>query len=309
MEVLNKFRQLLWLFDERTYDNRRGIDVFNGMIAEVREFCVNVGADIIDPKYRPNWRTVILFTSVVTFFISICYTFYHKWGHWLYLVEAAPIVALFVQAVVKTYHAFFSIPFLRSIYGLIAVDVICMIIILQIFGVADVFINQLKSLDDVLEQENRNEEIVNKKIIDICLMHEEIIQYEVEMDESYKTVVLVQIITSIAEISTTLFVFYLTGHINALFLAVSAVWQLLEFCLLGVTLTIKNEQIVRSLYDIKWYRLTTKQQKILGIVLQGAQNAVEITIGGLALLNLETFVEVMKKIYSYYAMLMQFLEQ
>ncbi|XP_055589100.1 putative odorant receptor 83c [Uranotaenia lowii] len=273
-DVQERIRQVVWLFDERALDNRQGIDVFNDVVSALRRFCKSVGADILDPNYRYSWRTLVLLSTFVAYWLSTVYTIHFKWA-----------------------------------YGLVAADVACMIIILQIFGVADVFINQLKSLDDVLEQHDGNEEYVYHKVRGICLMHEEIIQYEIEMDESYKTVVLVQIVTSIAEISTSLFVFYLTGHINALFLAVSAVWQLFEYCLLGVTLTIKNEQIVRALYDIKWYRLTTKQQKMLGIVLQRAQNAVEITIGGLALLNLETFVEVMKKIYSYYAMLMQFLDQ
>ncbi|XP_055592647.1 putative odorant receptor 83c [Uranotaenia lowii] len=183
-----------------------------------------------------------------------------------------------------------------------------MLIILHIVGVADVFKNQLKSLDDLIDREDKDAEKIHVNVLGICLMHEEIIEYEEELDESYKTVVLFQIITSILEISTCLFILYMTGHINALFLAISAVWQLLEFCLLGVTLTIKNEEIARALYDIKWYKLSSKHQRMLGFVLHNAQNAVEITVGGLALLNLETFVEVMKRIYSYCAMLIQFLK-
>ncbi|XP_055592645.1 odorant receptor 67d-like [Uranotaenia lowii] len=195
-----------------------------------------------------------------------------------------------------------------GIVGILAADVSNMLFILNVVEVADVFKNQLKSLDVILDGMHNDEEIVHRQVLGICSMHEEIVLYSEELESSYGTVILFQIVTSIVEISTGLFIFHMTGHINAFFLVLGAIWQLLEFCLLGVTLTVKNEEIVRALYDLKWYHLSTRHQRMLGLILHKAQNAVEISIGGLAWLNLETFVEVMKTIYSYYAMLKEFIK-
>lgn len=47
-----------------------------------------------------------------------------------------------------------------------------------------------------------------------------------------------------------------------------------------------------ALYDTYWYKLTNTEQKMIGYMLHRSQNAVEMTIGGISLLNMETFVEV-----------------
>ncbi|XP_055596885.1 putative odorant receptor 83c [Uranotaenia lowii] len=82
----------------------------------------------------------------------------------------------------------------------------------------------------------------------------------------------------------------------------------MQFCILGAALTIKNDQVKVAIYDTKWYDLPVEEQKMLAIVLHKSQNSVEMTIGGLALLNMETFVQILKMIYSYFAMLLQLME-
>lgn len=54
----------------------------------------------------------------------------------------------------------------------------------------------------------------------------------------------------------------------------------------------QNDQARIALYNTKWYLLSISDQQRLKFVLHRSQNAVEMTIGGLALLNMETFVAV-----------------
>ncbi|XP_065088822.1 putative odorant receptor 83c [Ochlerotatus camptorhynchus] len=115
--------------------------------------------------------------------------------------------------------------------------------------------------------------------------------YEEMLDEHYGVCVFVQVLSSVACIALSLFNFYMTYNIGALTFLIFSFFQLLEFCVLGTILTIKNDQIMRALYDTCWYRLSTEEQKMMAFMLHRSQNAVEMTVGGLALLNMETFVE------------------
>lgn len=54
----------------------------------------------------------------------------------------------------------------------------------------------------------------------------------------------------------------------------------------------QNDEIMLALGDTRWYYLPCEMQKMMGFMLQRSQNAVEMTIGGISLLNMETFVEV-----------------
>ncbi|XP_055589098.1 odorant receptor 67d-like [Uranotaenia lowii] len=204
----------------------------------------------------------------------------------------------------SAYHVFLIF---MGTYGSLAADLGMMLITFNIIGIVDIFKNLLKELDDMLELDDFNERKIHESVLQVCVAHKEVIAYEEALDKSYRRVVFVQVMTSVAILSTTLFVFYMTMQIANLLFMLAAILQLLEFCILGVTITIKNDQIVRALYDIRWYKLPVKQQRILSFILFKSQNAVEMTIGGLAELNMSTFVEIVKTIYTYFAMMIQFI--
>ncbi|XP_055607005.1 putative odorant receptor 83c [Uranotaenia lowii] len=89
---------------------------------------------------------------------------------------------------------------------------------------------------------------------------------------------------------------------------IGALFQLLEFCLLGTIYTVQNEAMIRSIYEVKWYLLPADERRMWSFMLHKSQNAVNLTIGGLAVLNVETFVEIIKTIYQCFAMLINFVK-
>lgn len=70
----------------------------------------------------------------------------------------------------------------------------------------------------------------------------------------------------------------------------------------------QNEQIIDHIYDINWYLLSADQAKQVGFMLHMAQNPTSITIGNLAPLNVESYMSLVKSIYSYVMVLVTFLE-
>ncbi|XP_055589104.1 odorant receptor 85b-like [Uranotaenia lowii] len=210
-----------------------------------------------------------------------------EWGYW---------VTTFYHVTVVTV----------AFCGLLTSDMALMAIVLHIVGLADVFQNTLVELDDMLERPNPNVRDIIKKQATICVMHKEIIRYEEDLDEFYGLIIFIQVLASVANLTIALFLSYMTGKIASFLFLVAMFGQLLEFCSAGTVLTLKNEEILLSLYNTLWYKLPTSNQRTLCIMLQRSQNAVEMTIGGLSLLNLETFI--LKRIYSYSAIIRNFVE-
>nr|XP_029727657.1 putative odorant receptor 83c [Aedes albopictus] len=201
-----------------------------------------------------------------------------------------------------------AVMIILAIAGILAADMAIMILVLHIFGIVDIFSNKLEALDRILENPIVDPELVKSKVTEICVMHREIIKYEEDLDECYHTTVFIQVMSSVSCLSMALFVVYMTRDWTRVMFLGATFFQLLEFCTLGTALTLKNDQARIALYNTKWYLLSISDQQRLKFVLHRSQNAVEMTIGGLALLNMETFVAIMKTIYSYFTMLITFIE-
>ncbi|XP_058456982.1 odorant receptor 67d-like [Malaya genurostris] len=85
-------------------------------------------------------------------------------------------------------------------------------------------------------------------------------------------------------------------------------YQLLFCCFMGTVQEMKNEQLEREIYNLTWYKLPISQQKSLLLMLQRAQNPVPLTLifGDL---NMPTFLQIYKTIYSVFAMLLRVQEE
>ncbi|XP_053696907.1 odorant receptor 67d-like [Sabethes cyaneus] len=251
---------------------------------------------------------VTYFVAGSAFFVLPIYMLVIKQEKTLILPLELPFVETFSDAgyvIIMVYHAVMVI---IAIAGILAADMGIMIYVLHIVGIVDVFVNNLDELDEMLVQPDTSERAKQQKFTEICIMHREIIRYEEDLDECYYYTVFVQVITSVSCLSLTLFVVYMTRNwIRGMFI-LATFFQLLEFCLLGTALRVKNDHAIDAIYNCKWHLLSTSDKRRLAIMLHRAQNPVEMTIGGLALLNMETFVEIIKTIYSYFAMMISFLE-
>lgn len=54
----------------------------------------------------------------------------------------------------------------------------------------------------------------------------------------------------------------------------------------------QNEEIIEAIYGAQWYLLREPERRCFTLMLHKSQNYTEMTIGGFAPLNLETFVAV-----------------
>ncbi|XP_062542279.1 uncharacterized protein LOC134210252 [Armigeres subalbatus] len=69
-----------------------------------------------------------------------------------------------------------------------------------------------------------------------------------------------------------------------------------------------NDEVILAINGTMWYMLDKSQLKMIQFMLHRCQNPSNLTVGGFAPLNIETFVEIMKTIYQFFAMMINFVE-
>nr|QGW45437.1 odorant receptor 64 [Bradysia odoriphaga] len=69
-------------------------------------------------------------------------------------------------------------------------------------------------------------------------------------------------------------------------------------CILGTAIKTENDNFSAAIYDIPWYDYPLAEQKKVLLLLHSSQNAMELWIGPVAPLNVESAMEITKSIYS-----------
>lgn len=54
----------------------------------------------------------------------------------------------------------------------------------------------------------------------------------------------------------------------------------------------KNDELINTICDLPWYLMNINGRKTLALMLQRSQNATSLTFGGMAPMNMNSFVEV-----------------
>ncbi|XP_037040732.1 odorant receptor 67d-like [Bradysia coprophila] len=74
--------------------------------------------------------------------------------------------------------------------------------------------------------------------------------------------------------------------------------ELYILCILGTAIKTENDNFSAAVYDIPWYEYPLTEQKKVLLLLHSSQNAMELWIGPVAPLNVESAMEITKSIYS-----------
>ncbi|KAL9693326.1 hypothetical protein quinque_012611 [Culex quinquefasciatus] len=172
--------------------------------------------------------------------------------------------------------------------GLSAADTVILLFVANLIAYVDVFTNELDELNAMLNEEIRDETKIKQQVRTICTQHQDIIEYESDLDERYIVISFGQVIGAVTSMSVSIFLVYMDNFIPGY--------------------PIVNEEIVDAIYSTNWYLLPEPERRCFALMLHKSQNFTEMTIGGFAPLNLETFVAIMNRIYSYFMMLISFIE-
>ncbi|EJY57634.1 AAEL017294-PA [Aedes aegypti] len=189
------------------------------------------------------------------------------------------------------------------VIGFTAADSVILLFVCSLIAIVDVFTYDLRELTAMLNETYPNRFAIRKRMRQLFMQQLEIIEYESDLDERYFVSYFIQILSGVMGITITLFLIYKANYVQGCALLLSLFGQLLEMCLLGTIFSIKNEEITEAFYGMDWYLMDILEQKCIALMLHKSQHFVQMTVGGLRPLNMETFIVIIKSIYTYLMML------
>ncbi|XP_053688931.1 odorant receptor 67d-like [Sabethes cyaneus] len=178
-------------------------------------------------------------------------------------------------------------------------DCFYMTMLMNSFTQIDLLIDSLKEMNEKIEQNCDDIVPIFEKIVK---RHQEHLQYLRTVENVFRFFYFITFVSLSLVLVTSLFaVVMLSWYQGYVFIAFVS-YQMFFGCFLGTILEWKNEQLQREIYNILWYKLENSQQMLLRFMLLSAQDSITLTVifGNL---NIPTFLQVYKTVYSIFTML------
>uniref|UniRef100_A0A182R169 Odorant receptor n=1 Tax=Anopheles farauti TaxID=69004 RepID=A0A182R169_9DIPT len=137
--------------------------------------------------------------------------------------------------------------------------------------------------------------------------HQDLITYVESLKTCYEAICLVQVATCSISIMFNLFLAITTDWYATYSFIVISWFQLLVFSFLGTVLQEMNYRLVTIISSLPWFLLPTEEQMRFKFMLSRSQLPTEMFIRSVGPLNMETFTDIMQKIYSAFTMMYSFL--
>ncbi|KAL9704978.1 hypothetical protein quinque_008496 [Culex quinquefasciatus] len=184
-------------------------------------------------------------------------------------------------------------------------DSIYMMTLMSAFTQIDLLKLSLEEMSEMVDQKHEDLENFFKKLIN---RHQEHLQYLRTVEIVYCFNFFLTFLCLASVLIMSLFaVVKLSWYQGYVFIAFIS-YQLFFGCFLGTLLAMKNEQLQHEIYKISWYKLSIPHQKLLQFMLKSAQEPVCLTVI-FAPLDMGTFLQVYKSIYSMFTMLLTVQEE
>ncbi|KFB47252.1 AGAP010505-PA-like protein [Anopheles sinensis] len=197
---------------------------------------------------------------------------------------------------------------LLALAGFSAAESVILLFVGSLAGYADVLKNEIDELNSILQDADRtgDRSMVKQKILKIICLHQRILEYEKDLEERYSLNNFVQVFSVMLTLGGALFLCIITNSITMYTVVLCVAIQLFELCLLGTILSVKNEEIEATVYNSLWYLMDRSEKSTFLILFHRSQHAVEMTVANMGSLNIVLFVTILRKIYGFTMMLMNF---
>lgn len=183
--------------------------------------------------------------------------------------------------------------------GINATTMIVLLLLVQNCIEIDVLKARLKVLTGIIHNIVTQEEDVSNLVKDIFEEHQALNGFIDACEDLFSIQYLSDHFVFGIQTCLALFIclrqFWLPGYL----LTILGLVIIFTLHLLGTIIEVKLEKLTFDVYDVPWYLMSVKNQKMYWYFLGNTQNTTRFTVGGRVSLNLDTFVRFYKRIYSY----------
>uniref|UniRef100_A0A182NL77 Uncharacterized protein n=1 Tax=Anopheles dirus TaxID=7168 RepID=A0A182NL77_9DIPT len=146
-----------------------------------------------------------------------------------------------------------------------------------------------------------------KRMRGLYRYHQDLITYVESLQVCYEAICFVQVFSCSFSVMFNLFLALTTDWYATYSFIVISLFQLFVFSFFGTVLQIMNDRLVTDISNLPWYLLPTEEQLRYKFMLNRSQIPAEMVIRSVGPLNMETFTNIMQKIYSAFTMMYSFL--
>ncbi|XP_039957290.1 odorant receptor 67d-like [Bactrocera tryoni] len=196
--------------------------------------------------------------------------------------------------------------FLFGAFGLFAGDLFFLLFLGQPMLFLDLLVLKVKSLNEAAAE---NSSTAERLLIEIIEWHQYYTDYNLRCNRIFYYINSMQIVTSGISIICTLYIILLGDWPGAYLYILVAFGGLYLYCIMGTKIQTCNTAFCEELWNINFYDLEVKNQKMIIPILMKAQNPCEIKVGGFLPLSVQTALKITKTIYGIFTMMLGFLEE
>ncbi|XP_043267529.1 odorant receptor Or2-like [Venturia canescens] len=238
--------------------------------------------------------------------------------------KALPISAGVFHDDVKKFHIWHALQVpttCDSVIAIIALDTAIPFYVLQACAHMQLCQNVFERIADSIRLDETltdGEDDWNTKRTKFCQLvvkgvvyHSEILQYTKDVEDIFQTVILAQILASLAAICGYCFGILVgdeTERPKIMTCLLSVTAELLLICWPPDILQTEGLKVGDAAYNLPWYDWTREEGKLICMIIAKSQRPVIITARKMAIMSLETFTWVMKSAFSLLTLLRQILE-
>ncbi|XP_037047175.1 putative odorant receptor 83c [Bradysia coprophila] len=272
---------------------------------------------------RGNWEKCLdkwlhRFKQVSTFHIIV---------HWVaaFLLLCFPLYGYFVLGVMVPFFEL-VIPFVddTTIHGyFIALAfqlVLCVVVVSIMYSVDYIFILTLftgTAIIDLVEEDCKaltfaihnsigiGDHHINDLLTTAIKRNQFMRRYLNKVCAIFEDGSLIQLYCGGFTLCVCLFVAKMSEWFAVYFVAISALYQMSLYCLMGTMIEWKSNQLSIAVYNVPWHNLCISQQKEFRYFFQMSQSTMTVKLMGSLTLNVQTGMAILKSIYSLYILIDQ----
>ncbi|XP_017468648.1 PREDICTED: odorant receptor 67d-like [Rhagoletis zephyria] len=199
-----------------------------------------------------------------------------------------------------------TVVFLAGAFGLFAGDLFFLLFLGQPSLLLDLLVLKVRALNEISNKKDRKSE---RLLIDIIEWHQYYTDYNERCNRLFYYIITMQIVTSGISIICTLYIILMGDWPGAYLYIVIAFSGLYLYCIIGTKIETCNQAFCEELYNINWYDLEVKNQKMVILILKKSQNPSEIKVAGFLPLSVQTALSITKTIYGIFTMMLRLLDE
>ncbi|XP_001652555.2 uncharacterized protein LOC5568767 isoform X2 [Aedes aegypti] len=183
-------------------------------------------------------------------------------------------------------------------------DILIVVLYITAMGMYDCMMFDLRELSKLsqMEKSSANKRIAEERIKSVIQQHQEVLEFLELSNETFSLYFLMSLVCMTTAIAILLVALVWNRWYAGLVICFAASSQIFALSLLGTLLLVKSEELIDEVYSITWYDMDLPVQRSLKLFLLMSQHVKEISYR-FGVMNMETYVQSHKMIYSFFTML------